>query len=40
MLSHAVQLARRWADANGASIWHVNEGTIVQMLPEDDKTLR
>jgi hypothetical protein len=39
-LSHAVQLARKWADANGVSIWHADDGTVVQMFHKDDKALQ
>jgi hypothetical protein len=39
-LSHAVQLARKWAGANGASIWHSADGHVVQVLPDEYRSLQ
>jgi hypothetical protein len=34
-LTHAVQLARKWASTNGVMIWHAEDGHVAPLLPED-----
>jgi hypothetical protein len=38
-LTQAVKLARKWASTNGVAIWHAEDGTVVQVLPDDHKPM-